>query len=130
VLVDSSHEEQLTRFATIPAPPPPPAAPPQPVSAERIDLAGTSAELAKAPWRANIPLVVLSRGLWFKTPPASPDPQAQARLAIWQALHRELATRSPQAELIIAPKSGHYIQNDEPALVIDAVRRVVAKAAK
>ena len=129
VLVDSSHEEQLKRFAVLPAPPPPPAgATPQPVSPERIDLAATSAELAKAPWRANIPLVVLSRGLWFKTPPAAPDLQAEARLAIWQELHRELATRSTQAELQVAAHSGHYIQNDEPPLVVEAVRRVLARA--
>jgi len=128
VLVDSSHEEQLKRFAALPAPPQPPAgAAPQPVSPERIDLAATSAELARAPWRANIPLVVLSRGLWFKTPPATPDPQAEARLTIWQELHRELVTRSPQAQLVVARQSGHYIQNDEPPLVIDAIRRVVDK---
>jgi pimeloyl-ACP methyl ester carboxylesterase len=128
VLIDSSHEEQSKRFGALPAPPP--SLVPQPVSPEHIDLAGTSAELAKAPWHADIPLVVLSRGLWFKTPPPSPDPQAEARLAIWQELHRELATRSPQAELIVAAHSGHYIQNDEPPLVIDAIRRVVAKATK
>ena len=128
VLVDSSHEEQSKRFAALPAPPP--GVVPQPVIPERIDFAGTSAELAKAPWRANIPLVVLSRGLWFKTPPATPDPQADARLAIWQELHRELATRSPQAQLVVAAHSGHYIHNDEPSLVIGAVRQVVAKATK
>jgi pimeloyl-ACP methyl ester carboxylesterase len=131
VLVDSSHEEQLKRFAVLPAPPPPPAgATPQPVSPERIDLAATSAELAKAPWRSNIPLVVLSRGLWFKTPPAAADPQAESRLTIWQQLQRELATRSPQAEHIVASKSGHYIQNDEPPLVIEAVRQVLARAGR
>jgi pimeloyl-ACP methyl ester carboxylesterase len=125
VLIDSSHEEQLQRFAALPAPAP--SVVPQPVSPERIDLAGTSADLSKAPWRADIPLVVLSRGLWLKTPPVTPDPQADARLAIWQELHRELATRSAQSELVVARQSGHYIQNDEPALVIDAVRRVVVK---
>ena len=54
--------------------------------------------------------------------------QSDARLRIWQELHRELATRSPRAVLIVAPHSGHYIQNDEPSLVIEAVRRVVANA--
>ena len=56
------------------------------------------------------------------------DPQAETRLTIWQELHRELATRSSQAELVVATHSGHYIQNDEPPLVIEAVRRVVAKS--
>ena len=71
---------------------------------------------------------VLSRGLWLKAPPPIPDPLAYARLGIWQDLHRELATRSPQGEVVVAIGSGHYIQNDEPQLVIDAIRRVVARA--
>ena len=62
---------------------------------------------------ANIPLVVLSRGLWFKTTPPSPDAQGEARLGIGQELHRELATRSPRAELVVAKHTGHYLQNDE-----------------
>ena len=41
-------------------------------------------------------------------------------------MQRELATRSPYGEHIVAAHSGHYIQNDEPALVVDAVRRVLA----
>ena len=126
VLIDSSHEEQVKRFAAIaPAAPPgnggrlgvtPPSAPPP----EQADLVTMGAELSKKPWHANIPLVVLTR-----TPPA--DPQADPRGQVWQELQRELATRSPQGEQIVAQKSGHYVQNDEPALVIDAVRRVLRK---
>jgi pimeloyl-ACP methyl ester carboxylesterase len=126
VLVDSSHEEQVARFSILPAPPP--AVAPAGTSArERIDLVATSAELAAAPWHTEIPLIVLSRGLWLKTPPAVPDPLAYARLGIWQDLHRELATRSPQGEVVVATRSGHYIQNDEPQIVIDAVRRAIAR---
>jgi pimeloyl-ACP methyl ester carboxylesterase len=126
VLVDSSHEEQVSRFSILP--PPPPAAAPAGTSArERVDIVATSAELAAAPWHAGIPLIVLSRGLWLKTPPAVPDPLAYARLGIWQDLHRELATRSPQGEVVVASGSGHYIQNDEPQIVIDAVRRAIAR---
>jgi pimeloyl-ACP methyl ester carboxylesterase len=68
-------------------------------------------------------LVVLTR----TAPPATNQDE---RLNVWQELQRELATRSPQAEHIVATKSGHYIQNDEPSLVIEAVRRVVLKAAR
>ena len=126
VLIDSSHEEQVKRFAAIaPAAPPgnggrlgvtPPSAPPP----EQADLVTMGAELSKKPWHANIPLVVLTR-----TPPA--DPQADPRGQVWQELQRELATRSPQGEQIVAQKSGHYVQNDEPTLVIDAVRRVLRR---
>lgn len=124
VLIDSSHEEQVKRFAAV-APtmrggdaarsgPPPP---------EQADLETMGTELSKNPWRANIPLVVLTR---TPPPPANPDP----RMNVWQKLQRDLATRSPQAEHIVAARSGHYIQNDEPQLVIEAVRRVVEKSTR
>jgi pimeloyl-ACP methyl ester carboxylesterase len=127
VLIDSSHEEQVKRFAAVApqaaaanqvAPRPPAAAPP-----ELADLETMGAELSKTRWHADLPLVVLTR----TAPPATNQDE---RLNVWQELQRELATRSPQAEHIVAAKSGHYIQNDEPSLVIDAVRRVVAKASR
>jgi pimeloyl-ACP methyl ester carboxylesterase len=128
ILIDSSHEDQLRRFAEVASAPPiggaatPPAAPSQPPR-EVADLATMGTALSRNPWHANIPLVVLTR-----TAPA--DPTGDPRGMIWQELQKELATRSPQGEQIVARKSGHYIQNDEPPLVIDAVRRVVAKAAR
>src|SRR5262249_32304007 len=121
------------RFSVLadpPAPTPlPAAAAPSFSLREQVDLPATSAELAAAPWHADIPLVVLSRGLWLKTPPPVPDPLAAARLGIWQDLHRELRPGSPRGEIVYATQSGHYIQNDEPQLVIDAIRRVVRQAA-
>ena len=123
VLIDSSHEDQVRRFAAVPggpAPPPSGAAPATPPR-EQVDLVAMGEELSRTPWRANLPLVVLTR-----TPPA--DPPADPRLMIWQELQNELATRSPAAEHIVATHSGHYIQNDEPQLVVDALRRVVAAA--
>jgi pimeloyl-ACP methyl ester carboxylesterase len=123
VLVDSSHEDQVRRFAAVTPPAsalgnaPPSASAPAPPR-ELADLAAMGAELSKNPWHANVPLVVLTR-----TPPA--DPAADPRMVIWQELQSELATRSPRAEHIIATQSGHYIQNHEPLLVIDAVRRAL-----
>ena len=126
VLVDSSHEDQIARFAVLAPSPAPATAPVRP--REQVDLPTASAQLSASPWRGDIPLVVLSRGLWLKTPPPTPDPLAAVRLGIWQDLHRELATRSARSELVVATKSGHYIQNDEPQIVIDAVRRVMESA--
>ena len=125
VLVDSSHEEQTKRFAAVTPPPPaPPAATSAPTGGEQPDFEGMSVELSKAPWHASIPLVVLTRGR--AAPVTAADPGAAARDAIWNDLQNDLATRSPKAEHIIARQSGHYIQNDEPQLVIDAVKRVVS----
>ena len=82
-----------------------------------------SVELSKAPWRADS-----ARGphAGRAAPVTAADPGAAARDAIWNELQNDLATRSPKAEHITARQSGHYIQNDEPQLVIDAVKRVIA----
>ena len=45
----------------------------------------------------------------------------------WRALQLDLLTRSTNSRRIVAEGSGHYVQDDRPALVIDAIREVVAK---
>ena len=105
VLVDSSHEEVNRRFreAGVESTAP---------SSSRVFIEA----LAKKPWRGTIPLVVLTRGK---------PPEIAARHPIWLELQRDWVTRSPNAKQIIAANSGHYIHNDEPQLVVDAVRSVV-----
>jgi len=61
---------------------------------------------------------VLTRGKLAK--PDDPNEQ------IWLELQNELATRSPHSTQTIATGSGHYIHREQPALVIDAVKRVIA----
>jgi len=117
VLVDSSHEEQLRRFAE--ANPQQANAPPAATRGEAFDLPAMSDALRARAWRTNAPLVVLTH---TSQPGVRND-------AIWLDLQRELATRSPNASHVVAEHSGHYIQNDEPALVIDAVRRIVDQGA-
>jgi hypothetical protein len=40
-------------------------------------------------------------------------------------MQRELASRSPHGELIVAERSHHRIAEDQPALVARAIERVV-----
>lgn len=40
-------------------------------------------------------------------------------------LRREWVRQAPQATHIVSEASGHYIQQDEPELVIDAIREVL-----
>jgi pimeloyl-ACP methyl ester carboxylesterase len=124
VLVDSSHEEQMRRFAELD---PTRSGPPPATKYEAFDMEATSGALAADRWHASIPLVVLTRSA---PPPdaAAGAPTPAQSYAVWLDLQRELATRSPRGEHVVATHSGHYIQNDEPALVIDAVRRVVDAA--
>jgi pimeloyl-ACP methyl ester carboxylesterase len=122
VLVDSSHEDQLERFEAIDPKTAQELRSPSPV--EAYDLAAMSAALNANRWHGTIPLVVLTHG---KVPPAPPDRDAVSGSLekAWLDMQRELATRSPASTHIVT-KSGHYIHREEPAMVIDGVRRVVA----
>jgi pimeloyl-ACP methyl ester carboxylesterase len=124
VLVDSSHEDQMRRLGE-PAPPLP--GPGTVINVpEVIDLVAMNGALNAHTWRANIPLLVLTRGSAREIKSSNaPDAASLARYEIWLDLQRELATRSPRAEHIIAKQSGHFIQNDEPQLVIAGVRRIL-----
>jgi pimeloyl-ACP methyl ester carboxylesterase len=120
VLVDSSHPDQVRRMAGLPRPRiTPPARPPAP---EAVSLDALSAALGHAPPRMTVPLVVLTRSRWTN---GGDGPDDLARLARWNDLQRELAALSPQARHVVAPASGHYVQNDAPELVVDAVRQLV-----
>ena len=46
--------------------------------------------------------------------------------ALWQLLHRQWLSLSSNARYIAAKKSGHYIQFDQPDLVIGAIREEIA----
>lgn len=133
VLVDSSHEEQTKRFNALPIVAPPagakptaPPAPPPGMTPEPLPIMGLFELLGAQPWRGTVPLAVLTRG---RLPPQSGDPNVDARNAVWLELQRDWATRSPKGRQVIAANSGHFIHNDEPALVIDAVRTVIGAVA-
>src|SRR6266705_3047611 len=74
-----------------------------------------------------IPLFVLTAGQPLDFSSLQPLP-ADLPAAYNKALHTgqdALATLAPNAKHIIATKSGHYIQVQEPQLVIDAIKQVV-----
>ncbi len=126
VLVDSSHEDQAARLAaTGYTPPAEPNLPVEP-DPDRTDMLASLKEVGQARWRANIPLVVLSHGrkIAADSPGITRD-QAERVEDVWQQLQRELASRSSEGRLIVATRSGHFVQSDEPQLVIDAIREVV-----
>lgn len=77
---------------------------------------------ANAPLRP-MPLVVLAHGIPFAAPiPGWPSEQTEA---IMLDAQYDLAGLVPDARLEIATESGHNIHQDQPELVIDAVRVVV-----
>jgi hypothetical protein len=74
-----------------------------------------------------MPLFVLTQGQPFDLSPWQPLPAdfPGALDKAWHAAQDELATLAPSARHKTATKSSHYIQIQEPQLVIDAIKEVV-----
>jgi pimeloyl-ACP methyl ester carboxylesterase len=84
-------------------------------TAEAIAREASDAQLAAAPSLGDRPLMVLA-----SEQNMTGDPN-------WPAAQAQLAGLSTQGQLIVPAGSGHYIHWDHPAVVIDAVRQVVAQ---
>lgn len=70
-----------------------------------------------------MPLAVLSHGIPFAAPfPGWPTNDVEGLLL---ALQEDLAALVPNAHHVIAESSGHDIHQDQPDLVIKAIREVV-----
>lgn len=101
-------------------------------AAERLDLEVSAAQMQQAqvdtPMR-RMPLVVLSHSRTISNPFGFPPDWPVAALeSAFQASQDRLAKLVPGARHVIATKSGHYIQLDQPNLVTNAIRSVVKKA--
>ena len=81
-------------------------------------------QLSAAGYLGDIPLLVIWHGIpnMFASMPA--DQAVQAEM-VWQELQNDLAKQSSNSQLLVAEKSGHGIQNDQPDLVIEAIRQMV-----
>jgi pimeloyl-ACP methyl ester carboxylesterase len=71
-----------------------------------------------------VPLTVIRHGIpdLFARMPTE---QAQQAEQVWQELQAELSHLSSNSRLLVAEKSGHGIQIDQPDIVVDAIRQIV-----
>ena len=131
VLVDAAHEDYYAQVRAVLTPAqwaaftqPPEELASDPVF-ERIDVDASAAAMraaaAASPLRP-LPLVVLTHGRPWVWPPGSPTAVLEA---LWRPLQEKLAALTPDALLIVAAQSGHFIPGDQPELVIAAIRQVV-----
>jgi pimeloyl-ACP methyl ester carboxylesterase len=93
---------------------------------ERLDLTESVAQGRQARVSRPLhpmPLAVLTHGRPFEA--LVPDWPSDAFERMWLGMQQDLARRVPQARLTIASESGHAIQQDQPALVTEAIRQVV-----
>lgn len=130
VLIDSAHEDyyaavqtvltptQWTSFANAPENPDYP-------GLERIDTETSANQMREAAMASPLrpmPLIVLTHGQSWEWPAGYP---VAALEALWPPLQQHLASLVPDARLIVAEESGHFIQLQQPGLVIDAICQVV-----
>ena len=128
VFVDSSHEEQALRLHQIDQEGPAP-----------DDLTGQLGFYTdpdqRLEWRSEAPLVVLGRGKPFPRRARDGSDSQTNRMSdeqwaawdrAWRAFQEDLAKRSTQGQFRVAEKSGHFIQSDQPGLVVQAIRDVGA----
>ena len=127
VFVDSSHEEQALRLHELD-----PQGPGLDDLTARLGLFTKPGE--RLQWRTELPLIVIGRGM--PTPRKARDgsdsqtnrmteEQFAAWDRTWRELQEDLAKRSTHGEFRLAEKSGHFIQRDQPELVIQAIRDVI-----
>lgn len=124
VLVDSVHEDEMDRWVAM--------MPPE-IKQQVIDsdmkgllarLAISEGQVRAAHWHSDIPLVVLTHGVVNPGDYGIPSMAAKGE-ALRLEMQEALARLSSRSKHIIAEKSGHYIQRDQPQLVIDSIRQVM-----
>jgi pimeloyl-ACP methyl ester carboxylesterase len=82
--------------------------------------------VAASPLRP-MPLAVLAHGVPFEIPaPPAGFASGDELEAALRAAQADLATLVPKARFVVAGKSGHDVHQDQPELVIEAIRQVVA----
>ncbi len=78
---------------------------------------------------ANKPLIVIGNGRGFFYNHLCHThmtlPEMEFNNEVWFPLQKQLAEKSTKGTLIIAQESGHRIQDTEPELIVNAIRRLV-----
>jgi pimeloyl-ACP methyl ester carboxylesterase len=126
VFVDSSHEEQALQLYEL-----------HPKGGAPAEVLGQLGQYLKPgeklTWKTTLPLIVLGRGQPTPRPAPNSTPQpnqmTEEQFATWDRIWRsnqvDLAQRSTRGEFRLAERSRHFIQRDQPEMVIQAIRDVM-----
>jgi D-alanyl-D-alanine carboxypeptidase len=134
VLVDATHEDNWARLEEEIGPELWPQAIEQFTQAvaggflEPLDLEVTAAEVRgarEARPLPSMPLVVLTHTQPPDAATLLPGLSVEASERLWGEQQADLTTLLPNSQQILAGESGHYIQLDQPELVIDAIGDVI-----
>ena len=92
---------------------------------EGLDLPASRAQLREATTLDNRPLVVVTPGREGEPSPDWPAALNTHMARVNRELQQELIRLSSNSAQVTAAQSGHFIQTDEPEVVVAAVRRVI-----
>ena len=92
---------------------------------EAFAIEETTAQVGTTGSLGERPLAVLSANGPIWIPWLPPDFPMQQFKRMWLQLQKDLTTLSSNSWQIFADESSHFIQFDQPELVIDAIRQVV-----
>src|SRR5262249_29216721 len=99
---------------------------------EAYDQDSTYDQIEAAPPLLSMPVIILERGKPNRVPDSLPDPLREVVITlnrVWHQSQAEFAASIPGARLITVPDTTHYIHNQRPDIVIDAIREVIAQVA-
>jgi pimeloyl-ACP methyl ester carboxylesterase len=89
-----------------------------PAARSEYESLGASADQLRAAGPLpDVPVVVITAAHCCET---------EALTRAWMELQKDLVSRSPKARQVIAGESGHYVPFDQPGLIVDALRDMVA----
>ena len=130
VFLDSAHEEQALRLHELD-----PAGPAPDDVMARVGWYVKPGQ--RLDWQTKVPLIVIGRGIPFERAARDGSNSQNNRMTeeqfaawdrIWTEFQKDLAKRSPHGEYRLAQKSGHWIQRDQPEVVVQAIRDVCRTA--
>lgn len=126
VLVDAAHEDQIPRMRAILSPEANEETSVYPITREEVDLKTSAAQVRATGSLGDLPLVVLTHGRQDTLPSynitGAVVPQIER---LWLELQADLVSLSSNSTQIIAEKSGHFIQHEQPELVVEVICRLV-----
>lgn len=123
VLVDGAHERFALASGHVPRRPPGDSTDVDVQEFDGTQSIRTSGSLGVDGDLPDVPLAVLTAtGRRDNAPPEM--------LRLWRSLHGDIFDQASHGMHVVTPTSGHFIQQDEPELVIEAIRFVIEASSR
>lgn len=89
----------------------------------------TSADQVRAAYRSldSIPIIVLTHEAFPRSPNETQE-QREAKNKLWIDLHDQIAAMSTRGRRLTVGNTGHYIQLEQPQVVIDSILEVLRES--